>query len=304
MIIDISKWQGVINWDSVNGAIDGAIIQCGFGDDITSQDDPYFLRNIEECNRLGIPYGIYLYSYANTKAHAESETKHILRLAKKCKLSLPIYIDIEDASIRGNYNAQYFIDMGQAIEDAGYWFGYYCNENWAKNVIKNSLDRFTSWIANYSRKPSVPFDIWQYCSDGSVPGINGGVDCNEMVRDLLKEIKGNGGSNKPAEKPKPSGVDYIVKNGDTLSCIASLYGTTYQKIASDNGISDPNLIYPGQVLKINGGSVPTHKTYVVKQGDTLSGIASQFNTSYQKIANDNGISNPNLIYPGQQLIIK
>lgn len=69
--------------------------------------------------------------------------------------------------------------MGQAIEDAGYWFGYYCNEDWAKNVIKNSLDRFTSWIANYSHKPSVPFDIWQYCSDGSVPGINGGVDCNE-----------------------------------------------------------------------------------------------------------------------------
>jgi lysozyme len=304
MIIDVSRWQGVINWDAVNGAIDGAIIQCGFGDDIPAQDDPYFLRNIQECDRLGIPYGIYLYSYASNKAHADSETKHLLRLAKKCNLALPIYIDIEDASIRGSYNAQYFIDMGQAIEDAGYWFGYYCNEDWAKNVIKNSLDRFTSWVANYSRKPSVPFDIWQYCSDGSVPGINGGVDCNEMVRDLLKEIKGNSGANKPTEKPKPSGVDYVVKSGDTLSGIASLYGTTYQKIASDNGISNPNIIYPGQVLKINVGGAPSHKIYVVKQGDTLSGIASQFNTSYQKIANDNGISNPNLIYPGQQLIIK
>ena len=70
----------------------------------------------------------------------------------------------------------------------------------------------------------MPFDIWQYCSDGSVPGINGGVDCNEMVRDLLKEIKGNSGSTKP------SGVDYIVKSGDTLSGIASMYGTTYQKL--------------------------------------------------------------------------
>lgn len=304
MIIDVSRYQGVINWDAVNGAIDGAIIQCGYGDDFVVQDDPYFLRNVQECDRLGIPYGIYLYSYASNKAHADSETKHLLRLAKKCNLALPIYIDIEDASIRRSYNAQYFIDMGQAIEDAGYWFGYYCNEDWAKNVIKNSLDRFTSWVANYSHKPSVPFDIWQYCSDGSVPGINGVVDCNEMVRDLLKEIKGNSVTNKPAEKPKPSAVDYVVKSGDTLSGIASLYGTTYQKIASDNGISNPNLIYPGQVLKINGGSAPAHKTYVVKQGDTLSGIASQFNTSYQKIANDNGISNPNLIYPGQQLIIK
>jgi lysozyme len=304
MIIDVSKWQGVINWEAVKGNIDGAIIQCGYGDDIISQDDPYFLRNIKECERLGIPYGIYLYSYADSKAHAESETKHILRLAKKCKFSPTIYIDLEDDVVRSNYNAQYFIEMGEAIERAGYWFGYYCNEDWAKNVIKNSLDRFTNWIANYSRRPTVPFDIWQYCSDGSVPGINGGVDCNDMVRDVLSEIKGNTGSKKPAENPKPSGANYTVKSGDTLSSIASRYGTTYQKIASDNGISNPNLIYPGQVLKINGDSSQTHKTYTVKQGDTLSGIASKFNTSYQKIANDNGISNPNLIYPGQQLIIK
>ena len=87
MIIDVSRYQGVINWDAVNGAIDGAIIQCGYGDDFVVQDDPYFLRNVQECDRLGIPYGIYLYSYANNKAHADSETKHILRLAKKCKLA-------------------------------------------------------------------------------------------------------------------------------------------------------------------------------------------------------------------------
>ena len=301
MIIDVSRYQGVINWDAVNGAIDGAIIQCGYGDDFVVQDDPYFLRNVQECDRLGIPYGIYLYSYANNKAHADSETKHILRLAKKCNLGLPIYIDIEDASIRGSYNAQYFIDMGQAIEDAGYWFGYYCNEDWAKNVIKNSLDRFTSWIANYSHKPSVPFDIWQYCSDGTVPGISGGVDCNEMVRDLLNEIKPNSGGSATT---KPTGVEYVVKSGDTLSGIASMYGTSYQKIASDNGIANPNLIHPGQVLKINGGSAPSHKTYTVKSGDTLSGIASMYGTSYQKIASDNGIANPNLIHPGQVLIIK
>lgn len=54
-------------------------------------------------------------------------------------MGLPIYIDIEDASIRGSYNAQYFIDMGQAIEDAGYWFGYYCNEDWAKMLLKIAL---------------------------------------------------------------------------------------------------------------------------------------------------------------------
>lgn len=101
---------------------------------------------------------------------------------------------------------------------------------------------------------------------------------------------------------------YTVKSGDTLSGIASKFGTTYQKIAADNGISNPNLIYPGQVLKIKGANSTstvqnTTKTYTVKSGDTLSGIAAKYGTTYQELAKKNGISNPNLIYPGQVLKI-
>lgn len=118
-----------------------------------------------------------------------------------------------------------------------------------------------------------------------------------------------GGSNPAPAPSQPSNSDttYTVKSGDTLSGIASKFGTTYQKIAADNGIANPNIIYPGQVLKINGGGSTqinnTGRTYVVKSGDTLSGIASKFGTSYQKIARDNNIANPNVIYPGQKLII-
>jgi LysM repeat protein len=113
----------------------------------------------------------------------------------------------------------------------------------------------------------------------------------------------------PAPAPQPSYTLYTVRKGDTLSGIASRYGTTYQKIAADNGIANPNLIYPGQVLKIypaGGGSSSggSTKTYTVKKGDTLSGIAAKFGTTYQKIAKDNNIANPNLIYPGQVLVIK
>lgn len=97
---------------------------------------------------------------------------------------------------------------------------------------------------------------------------------------------------------------YTVQSGDTLSGIAAKFGTTYQKIAADNNISNPNLIHPGDVLKINSGSVqPSYKIYVVKAGDTLSGIGQKFGVSYQKIASDNGISNPNLIRVGQKLKI-
>ena len=116
-----------------------------------------------------------------------------------------------------------------------------------------------------------------------------------------------GGSTPAPSQPSNSGTTYTVKSGDTLSSIAAKFGTTYQKIAADNGIANPNIIYPGQVLKINGGGSTqtnnTGKEYIVKSGDTLSGIAAKFGTTYQKIARDNNIANPNVIYPGQKLII-
>lgn len=101
-------------------------------------------------------------------------------------------------------------------------------------------------------------------------------------------------------------IEYIVKSGETLSEIAEKYNTTYQKIAQDNNIENPNLIYPNQKLKIyTNFSQETNETiYIVKSGDTLSEIAQKFNTTYQKIAKDNNISNPNLIYPNQKLVIK
>ena len=110
--------------------------------------------------------------------------------------------------------------------------------------------------------------------------------------------------NKPNTAPATSNTDttYTVKAGDTLSGIAEKYGTTYQHLAEINGISNPNLIYPGQVIKINGSSTNT-TTYTVKSGDTLSGIAAMYGTTYQHLADINGISNPNLIYVGQVIKI-
>ena len=101
-------------------------------------------------------------------------------------------------------------------------------------------------------------------------------------------------------------IEYIVKSGDTLSAIAQKYNTTYQKIAQDNNIENPNLIYPNQKLKIytNVSQETKEIIYIVKSGDTLSAIAQKYNTTYQKIAQDNNISNPNLIYPNQKLVIK
>ena len=103
---------------------------------------------------------------------------------------------------------------------------------------------------------------------------------------------------------------YTVRAGDTLSGIAKKYGTTYQALASYNGISNPNKISTGQKIKIPGAgssgsaSVGSGDTvYTVKAGDTLSGIASKYGTTYQTLASYNGISNPNKISVGQKIKI-
>lgn len=102
----------------------------------------------------------------------------------------------------------------------------------------------------------------------------------------------------------PSGATYVVRSGDTLSGIAAKHGTSWQTLARINGISNPNRIYAGQRLRLPGGAPSHHapaRFYVVRSGDTLSGIASRLHTSWQHLAQINGLRNPNRIYPGQKL---
>lgn len=104
---------------------------------------------------------------------------------------------------------------------------------------------------------------------------------------------------------QPATQTYTVKSGDTLSFIASKYGTTYQELARINGISNPNKIYPGQILKIGGGSsIPSTEYYIVKSGDTLSAIAKKYGTTVNQLASWNNIANVNKIYVGQKLRVR
>lgn len=109
-------------------------------------------------------------------------------------------------------------------------------------------------------------------------------------------------SSAPIQAPATS--TYTVRSGDTLSSIAAKFGTNYQTLASLNGISNPNLIYVGQALRVNGSANAGSVYYTVRAGDNLSAIASRYGTSYQSIAALNGLANPNLIFAGQTLKIK
>ena len=93
-VIDVSQHQGTIDWNKVKGKIAGAILRCGYGDDLPAQDDTQFARNLSECERLKIPHGVYLYSYASTEVQAKSELAHILRLIKGHTFELPIFIEM------------------------------------------------------------------------------------------------------------------------------------------------------------------------------------------------------------------
>lgn len=221
-IIDVSEHNQKINWEQARNHIDGAILRCGYGMDMKSQDDLWWKHNADECTRLGIPFGVYLYSYANTDEKSRSEAAHVLRLIKGYKLSYPVYLDLEEQAspdtrphaVRG---ARIFADI---IESAGYWVGIYANENWYKTVIGSSLDRYTKWVAKYSSKaPDVPnVDIWQYSSSGSVPGLtgNGGrVDVNHCYRDFVAEITGGCAPTPKPDNSKPAttGGNAVIRDG-------------------------------------------------------------------------------------------
>ena len=193
-LIDVSNHQGDIDWKTVKNHIDGVIIRCGYGRDIISQDDKRFIQNVESCLKYDIHFGVYLYSYATTNEGAMNEAEHVLRLLQpyKDKISYPVYYDLEEAGTEHGAVERAFI-FANIIESEGYWCGIYDNQYWWKTYLKDGLDRFTKWVAKYSdEKPngiSGTYDMWQYSSNGSVPGIEGNVDMNICYRDFPAAIK-------------------------------------------------------------------------------------------------------------------
>ena len=193
--IDVSFAQGRVDWDKLVGNIDYAILRCGIGSDIASQDDKQWARNVGECNRLGIPWGAYLYSYAMSTAESESEAAHTLRLLKGLKPAYPVYIDMEDAdgykAKRGGISKQLATDICrifcETVSAAGYTAGVYANKDWAVNRLDMAqLSKWTFWLAQYNSKATYTgkYDMWQYSSSGTLPGITGKVDLNYCYKDF------------------------------------------------------------------------------------------------------------------------
>lgn len=189
--IDLSKHNGRIDFDDVIENIDFAILRAGFGVSYLpdTQKDPLFEYYYDGLNGRR-PLGAYYFTYANKVGDGKKEAENCLKYIDGKAFDLPIYYDLEDDTKHivpkniVNTIAREFVDT---IKAAGYKPGIYCNLNWAKNYIDLSLFKDCSiWIAMYgsnngnipSNKPSVYYDIWQYTSEGRVPGISGRVDMN------------------------------------------------------------------------------------------------------------------------------
>lgn len=336
-VIDVSTHQGTIDWAKVKASgVDGAIIRCGYGSDIASQDDKQWKRNADECTRLGIPFGTYLYSYAKTTAQAKSEAEHVLRLVKGYNLSYPIYYDLEEAGTESGAIERAKV-FGDIIEAAGYWCGVYANKSWWTNHLAG-LERFVKWVAQYNSVCTYngSYDMWQYTSSGSIPGVNGNCDVNWCYRDYPSEIVGNSSpsESKPSDSA-PTGTtlelvyrtmkDEFGKGNIRKQNLGSRYNEVQSFINHISSASAETLakeVWTGkygddevrkvvlgarwdEVMKVvNRSNKTTAQYYTVRKGDTLSAIASKYGTTYQKIAQLNGISNPNLIYAGQRLRVK
>lgn len=185
--MDIGYSQGRIDWEKVKKSdIDFVIIECGYGNNSVSQDDKWWSYNVSECERLGIPYGVYLYSYAKDTSMASSEADHVLRLLQGHKPSYPVYLDMEDNSTIAAGNAmlgniaQIFCDK---VANAGYKPGIYANLNWWSNYLTSSVfanTNWSKWVAQYNITCDYEgsYDIWQCTSVGKVDGVSGNVDLN------------------------------------------------------------------------------------------------------------------------------
>lgn len=190
--IDVSVWQGTIDWAKVKkSGIDFAILRIGYA----TTKDKTFEINYKNAKEVKMPIGVYLYSYAKSVDGAKKEAQAVLNFLKGKKLELPVYYDIEDkaqASLSKNVRTQMCEAFCNEIEKGGFWAGIYSNKNWAENYVDGAKlgKRYTYWIAQYYTKCTYKgnYDMWQYSSSGKVDGISGNVDMNYMYRDLINEI--------------------------------------------------------------------------------------------------------------------
>lgn len=201
--IDVSKWQGNINWKKVSvSGIDFVMIRSSFG---SEHVDEMLDKNVEGCEKYGIPYGFYHYTYASTPEEAEKEARFFLKQIRGFSPEYPVVLDIEEEFYKKMSKKQVtaiieaFMDV---LEDAGYYAMVYNSPNFIKACINESkLKKYDIWIACWGDEERLDslydghYGMWQYSATGKVNGINGDVDLDYSYKDYAEIVRRNGFNN-------------------------------------------------------------------------------------------------------------
>ena len=179
--IDVSVWNGDINWASVAKEVDFAILRIGYEYSL----DTKFTQNASGCNANGIPFGVYIYSYAESEAEAIAEAEFVISVLKNYDVDLPVFFDIEDecqSSLGASAIQKIVRAFCETIKDAGYEPGLYTFLSWFNSYFSdsyyNSLPKWVAHIEVSKCSYTKGVTMWQYSWVGSVSGISGDVDCN------------------------------------------------------------------------------------------------------------------------------
>ena len=286
-VIDVSEWQGDIDWAKAKAdGVEGAIIRLGYGEG--NNADKKAQRNISECKRLGIPFGIYWYSYADTPSLAKEEGADVVSKLKQfgvnpSDLAYPVYYDLEKWTWEGHkpptdpnvYN-NIVNNWYSALQSAGYKnLGVYSYTSYLQGPLKHAdIYAKTTWVAQYGARmgfDSFPTNSrgWQYTSSGKVDGISGNVDMNAFGN---KEYVNGGSSNdsqasidvrKMTAVTIPNGNYYINVRSKVASSVdipsGSAADSTVIQLYSGNGSKAQQFTFTRQsdesyeIVNVNSG---------------------------------------------------
>lgn len=218
--IDVSAWQGAIDWDTVaNYGMGFAILRIT---EVGNAIDSTFEFNYKGCTANSIPVGVYKYSYAVNVSEIQYEAKKVVEVLNGRKLDYPVFLDIEDKcqeSLSKHLMMQMINAFREIIVKAGYQFGIYCGYSWYQNQLPENAKKYDCWLAAYPSQDDGTMQIrlkpaagigWQYSSKATIPGISGKVDRNVFYKDYAatkNENKEETTMNKAIEK-----VILIAKN--------------------------------------------------------------------------------------------
>lgn len=327
--IDVSNWSGTIDWRAVaESGVEVVIIQASEG---TFYRDPYLHEYYDGAKAYGLKVGFYHFFNPGSSPTPQEQARYFVDTIRGLDSDLKLILDFEQIGGLDNYELtlQAIEFLREVKEYSGLDTAIYTYTYFAQHYLYEGLglSEYPLWIAQLSEGGPSPNPIWgdryvawQYSDTGRVRGINASTDLDLIYDGLFLDDS----EDVPKEEKKPQKIPgdrqnpsiqsgiiyYTVQAGDTLSSIAQKYDTTVHEIAVINSISNPNLIYVGQVLKIYPGNRVIKKrrkifttTYIVQSGDTLTSIAMKFDTTVQALEGLNDLPNPNLIYVGEVLKI-